>query len=375
MGNLADQLNNIGTTPPTPNLTHQDSAGGVRTTRVEGPHDSSSPTTLLEALGHDPSVLRFAAPPAVYVKLDEDGSTLWTTYRYVLDLVPVKTSLEPLIERVKAANVSKPANASGEHWFVFQAGDMQLGKVSRDGSTEQILERYMDSVQNAVAEYSHLKRHGIGGIQIAFAGDCIEGIVSQGGKNMWLTQETITEQTRILRRLMLHTVEAFAPLTDRLYMDTVNGNHDVSQRVLNTYPGDGWATECAIAVQDALKMNEAAYGHVEVRVPDKWEGSLTVPVGDTTVTLAHGHQWSRGKGMGWLKDQDFGRQAARGTQVLQHGHIHTWELETTRDIVRVASPTYDCGSDWFREVRGGDAKRGGLAYLLRSGEVSRMSLV
>ncbi|MFC9761665.1 hypothetical protein [Rhodococcus jostii] len=328
----------------------------------------------MEALGHDPSVWRFAAPPAVYVKLDEVSSRVFTTYRYKLEPVPQKLDMEALVTRVRAATVV-PEKSDGSHWFVFQAGDQQIGKRSRDGSTEQIVERYLDSVQKAAEEFGHLKRHGIAGIQISLPGDCLEGVVSQGGKNLWLTQETITEQTRILRRLMLHTVEAFAPLTDRVYLDVINGNHDESQRMMNTYPGDGWATECAIAVQDALKMNDAAYGHVEVRVPDKWSGSMTVPVGDTAVTVVHGHQWSRGKGMTWLRDQDFGHQAARGTQVLQHGHIHTWELETTREVTRVASPTYDCGSDWFREVRGGDAKRGGLAYLLRAGEVSRMSLV
>ena len=375
MGNLADQLNNIGTTPPTQNLTHQDSAGGVRTTRVEGEHDASTPEAIVRACGHDPSVLRHAAPPAVFVKLDELGNRLYTTYRYKLEPVAQKLDMEDLISRVRHTHPIPREKSDGAHWFVFQAGDQQIGKRSRDGSTEQIMERYFDSVQNAVDEYGHLKRHGIAGVQISFPGDCLEGVVSQGGKNLWLTQETITEQTRILRRAILATVEAFAPLTSSVKVDVVNGNHDQSGRDMNTYPGDGWATECAIAVQDALSMNQSAYGHVEVRVPDKWSGSMTVPVGDTVVTVVHGHQWSRGKGMVWLRDQDFGHQAARGTQVLQHGHIHTWELETTREVTRVASPTYDCGSDWFREIRGGDAKRGGLAYLLKSGEVSRMSLV
>jgi hypothetical protein len=299
---------------------------------------------------------------------------VYTTYRYKLEPVAQKLDIDALVARVKAADV-QPEKSDGAHWFVFQAGDQQIGKRSSTGSTEQIVERYLDSVQKAVEEFGHLKRHGIAGIQISLPGDCLEGVVSQGGKNMWLTQETITEQTRILRRLMLHTVEAFAPLTDRVYLDVINGNHDESQRMMNTYPGDGWATECAIAVQDALKMNAAAYGHVEVRVPDKWSASLTAPVGDTLVTVVHGHQWARNKGMEWLKGQDFGHQAARGTQVLQHGHLHTWEVETTREVTRVASPTYDCGSDWFRNARGGDSKRGGLAYLLKSGEVSRMSLV
>lgn len=365
MGKLAQLING----PQKP-------GGEPRTTLVEGPHDASNLMGILEACGHDPSQVRFAAPPSIYTRWKADGTQV-STYRYKLEPVPDVSDLDALFERARSVKPARRRSTTtvNPHWLVFQAGDTQLGKVSRDGSTEQILERYYESLDRAVSEFRDLKRHGIEGIQISMPGDCLEGVVSQGGRNVWLTQETITEQTRILRRLMLETVEAFAPLTDRVYLDVVNGNHDQAQRQWNTYPGDGWATECAIAVQDAMRLNSKAFGHVEVRVPDKWSGSLTVPVGDTQVTIAHGHQWSRGKGLDWLGKQDFGRQDARGTQILQHGHEHEWSLNTTRDVTRVCSPTYDCGSDWFRERQGGDSKRGGLVYLLRSGEVSRMSLV
>lgn len=373
MGKLAELLKTTQAAPHTPASLPEPE---THNSSIEGTHNNSDYNAILTTCGHNPDRVTFAAPPAVNTRWKLDGTQV-TSYRYKLIPKPAATSLEPLIERIKAQTLHKPANAglSNPHFLVFQAGDLQIGKRSRDGSTEQIVERYMQSVERIVEEYEDLKRHGIEGIQVSMPGDCLEGIVSQGGLNMWLTQETITEQTRIYRRLMLHTVEALAPLTDKLYLDVVGGNHDSATRQMNTYPGDNWATECAIAVKDALEMNPGAYGHVDVRVPDKWSGSMTVPVGSSVVTVVHGHQWARGKGMTWLRDQDFGHQDARGTQVLQHGHIHTWELETTREVTRVASPTYDCGSDWFREVRGGDSKRGGLAYLLREGEVSRMSLV
>lgn len=375
MGKLAELLKTTQAVPPSPAPLHVPEPE-THATSIEGAHNNSDYDAILTTCGHDPTQVTFAAPPAVNTRWKLDGTQV-TSYRYKLIPKPAATSLEPLIERIKAQTLHKPVTTgvSNPHFLVFQAGDLQIGKRSRDGSTEQIVERYMQSVERIVEEYEDLKRHGIEGIQVSMPGDCLEGIVSQGGMNMWLTQETITEQTRIFRRLMLHTVEAFAPLTDKLYLDVVNGNHDQSQRQQNTYPGDGWATECAISVKDALEMNSAAYGHVDVRVPDKWSGSMTVPVGSTMVTIVHGHQWARGKGMEWLKNQDFGRQDARGSQVLQHGHQHEWDLSTTRDVTRISSPTYDCGSDWFRGARGGDSRRGGLAYLMREGEVSRMSLV
>ena len=373
MGKLAELLKAT-QTPATPAQAVVEPE--THATSIEGPHNNSDYTAILAACGHDPAKVTFAAPPAVTTRWKLDGTQV-SSYRYKLIPKPEQTSLEPLIERVRSAALHKPvaASVSNPHFLVFQAGDLQIGKRSRDGSTEQIVERYLESVERIKDEYADLKRHGIEGIQVSMPGDCVEGIVSQGGMNMWLTQETITEQTRIYRRLMLHTVEQLAPLTDKMYLDVCGGNHDQATRQLNTYPGDNWATECAISVKDALEMNTGAYGHVEVRVPDKWSGSMTVPVGSTLVTVVHGHQWARGKGMEWLRNQDFGHQAARGTQVLQHGHQHEWDLSTTREVTRISSPTYDCGSDWYREKSGGDSKRGGLAYLLRDGEVSRMSLV
>ncbi|PTR30606.1 hypothetical protein C8K36_102458 [Rhodococcus sp. OK519] len=344
---------------------------GPQTTTIVGPHQPNTVEGILQACGLNPDTTTFLKPPAATRKIADDGTTVYTTYRYQPVDKPKPADLDKLTARTRP---HKQQGGKG-HWMVFQAGDQQIGKRSRDGSTEQIIERYYDSLQAAVDEHKHLKRHGIEGIQISMPGDCIEGVVSQGGKNAWLTQETITEQVRILRRLMLHTVDALAPLADKVYLDVVGGNHDEAQRQWNTYPGDNWATECALAVKDAMLLNPKAYSHVEVRTPDKWSGSLTVPVGDTTVTVVHGHQWSRGKGLDWLRGQDFGRQDARGTQILQHGHEHEWSLNTTRDVTRVCSPTYDCGSDWFRERAGGDGKRGGLVYLLKSGQVSRMSLV
>jgi len=216
---------------------------------------------------------------------------------------------------------------------------------------------------------------GIEGIQISVPGDCIEGVVSQNGKNLWLTQESITEQVRILRRLLMFSVESFAPLVDRVYLDVVGGNHDEAQRELNYYPGNNWATESAIAVGDALKMNTLAYGHVQVRIPEKWSGMMTVPVGDSVVTIAHGHQWRKNGAMQWWADQAVNMQPAGASQILQHGHWHQFQLGSNKHRTVIGSPTFDMGSDWLRNKCGATAKQGALAYLLSGGEISYLSLV
>lgn len=386
---------NQGDEPPkiTPVTEFDGSSGYIQTTWMP----SETPPVhreILEKFGYDPERVRIVDQPLIkrwefgytteelvdngagkLVKVRTGSETKWlASYRFKIEPVGAAsfTDIEAIVLRARAEK--RPT--TGAHWMVFQAGDQQLGKRSRDGSTEEIVDRYIRSVEAAAEEFKELRRFGVEGIQISLPGDCLEGVVSQKSANMWLTQETIAEQTRILRRLLMYTVEQFAPLANQVYLDTVNGNHDQSQRMQNTYPGDGWATECAISVSDALKLNPSAFSHVEVRVPDKWSGNMTVPVGDTVVTVVHGHQWSRSIGpMKWWADQAVNNQPAGGAQLLQHGHWHEFQTRSNAHRIAIGSPTFDCGSDWYREKTGATSKRGGLVYLLRSGEVSRLTLV
>lgn len=382
-------------TPFAPSRVEFDGGRGYVEAIVEGTKPRDISPILRDCLisaGHDPDKVRIGAKlkeshwqqrarkrvwsdqHRAYIQHHEFETVWLHCYKFetFLDDAPA----DDLDALVRAARNLRPPYVQGGYWVVFQAGDQQLGKQSSGGGTEQIVNRYLGSVEAAVREIKQLKRFGIEGIQISMPGDCIEGGVSQNGKNLGtLTAETVPEQTRILRRLMFETVQTFAPLANQVYLDAVNGNHDQAQRQINTYPGDGWATECAIAVDERLRDNPASFGHVTVRVPDKWRGCMTVPVGDTIVTVVHGHQWRRNGGMKWWAEQALGMLPAGAAQVMQHGHTHTWEVETTADRTRVESPTFDCGSDWYQETHGGTSRRGGLVYLLRSGEVSRMTLV
>lgn len=373
MGKLAELLNQP-TAREVESSTTFDGEGNYSQARVLE-KQPSTPREILETFGHDPKLFTLDGPARVSHRELVDGRTV-STYSYRLLPLPVPVDIDDLAARVEKAPKHLEKLYRGDSWFVYQAGDLQIGKRSRDGSTEEIVTFFMESVERAVAEFARLDDDfGTAGVMLSFPGDCLEGNVSQNGKNFWLTEQTVPEQTRIFRRLMLHAVEAFAPLTSKVLVTAVNGNHDQAQRDQNTFPGDGWATECAIALDDALKMNPDAYGHVEVRVPNKWEGHLTLEVGDSVVTVVHGHQWRRNQGMNWWSEQAFNKQQPAFAGVLQHGHIHTYEVETTRDRTRVSSPTFDNGSDWFRETHGGDSKRGGLVYLLAANEVSRLTLV
>lgn len=349
--------------------------------------------TLLREFGYNPDVVRIVGHPRTsrwqqrarkrewsdrhraYIQTDEFETVWLAAYRFHIASVDSDATAPNVEAAIKRARIERRPG-TGPHWFVFQAGDLQIGKRSRDGSTEQIIERYVQSVEGARSEFAALKRHGIDGIQICMPGDCIEGNQSQKSQNLWLTQETITEQVIIFQRLIMLTIEAFAPLAERVFVDVVGGNHDEAQRIQNTYPGNNWATTAATLVSDGLKHNPLAFGHVEVRVPPKWQGHMTVPVGDTVVTVIHGHQWRRReRAMTWWAEQAVHNQPPGGAQVLQAGHYHTWALEGHATKTVIYSPTFDCGSDWYREEHGAESRRGALTYLLQGGDISRMSVV
>jgi predicted phosphodiesterase len=383
---LDDRLEELKSYPQADEVKYQprtefDGVTGYLQTGVlkEAPTDYSE---LLSQFGYNPDVVQIVGHPRISkwqqrsrIRGTSDYETTWlTAFKFQIAAkgsASSATDIDAIAKRAK----KEPKPGTGPHWLVFQAGDLQIGKRSRDGSTEQIVQRYFQSLESTVAEFKTLKKYGIEGIQISMPGDMCEGNQSQAGRNLWLTQETITEQGRILRRLMMATVETFAPLVDQVLLTVVNGNHDEAQRQQSTYPGDGWATESAIAVSEALTLNPTAYGHVTVQVPEKWSGSMTIPVGNTIVTIVHGHQWRTGQAFKWWSDQAMNLQPAGAAQILQHGHYHTWQIETTEHKTRIQSSTFDCGSDWYRDKRGATNRRGALVYLLNAGEVSRMSLL
>jgi predicted phosphodiesterase len=377
--------------PYQPRVEFDGGRGVFDTGQIEGDAPADFGPIFRECLtgaGHDPDAVRIGRQLKEshwqqsrglrdeFGRKTGEHETVWL-HAYKFEVLRDGTPSADLEAIVKRARVQRRA-ATGQHWLVFQAGDQQIGKRARDGSLEETLERYVQSLDTAVAELRQLRRsHGIAGVQISMPGDCIEGGVSQHGKNMgYLTTLTVPEQVTVLQRLMLHTVEQFAPLAEQVMLDVVNGNHDQAQRQINTYPGDGWATQAATSIDTALKQNLLAYGHVTIRIPDRWSGSMTVPVGDTAVCVLHGHQWKTWhRALAWLSEQAVHNQPAGAADVVQYGHYHTHRVESHATKTLIGSPTFDCGSDHYRERHGAESRRGGLVYLLKGGEISRMTLV
>ncbi|AXN53682.1 exonuclease [Gordonia phage Ronaldo] len=363
MGKLADALRSNGTQTHPRRYSH----------RLRIPNYPKDVRGYLEFFGHNPDETVLDGPMTIRHSELSSGDVV-TTVSYKLFDSPQPIDLDEMASLLRKPYADP---ALGDWAFVFQASDLQIGKIASGGSTPNILEKYWESVQLAVERFYELQELGysIGTIQLSFPGDCMEGVVSQGGKNIWLTQQTITEQNRIFRRLLIETVNYFAGLANTLYLDVVNGNHDESTRTYNSYPGDGWATECALAVSDALSL--AGIENVYVRVPDQWQSHMTVPVGNSNVVVAHGHQWPIGKAMEWWKEQVFGNNGPESAYVLQNGHWHTPLIKFEGARTQIQSATFDGGSDWYRDKHGTAAnqRRGALTYLLKDNVPQQITLV
>jgi predicted phosphodiesterase len=305
----------------------------------------------------------------------EDATTTGSWfYKFAVEPILATANFDDLMKLINRRKA--PTNvATGPGVFHQVMGDLQIGKIDGDG-TNGIVEYFIRSIDRGAKEFKRLRRtRSLGIVSLPLLGDCGEGNQSQGGRNMWRTELTVTEQYRVFRRLLLYAVDAYAPLVEQIEVSVVNGNHDEAQRFQNTRADDGHATEAAIAFADQLAMNPAGYGHVKVFVPNKDESYITREIGSSTITMAHGNQWPRGKSMTWWSRQSFNWEAPGAASLLFHGHEHEMSMQSNESRVAICVPPFESESTWWRHRTGDRAKRGSIVLTTSGGEFSDFSLV
>lgn len=282
-------------------------------------------------------------------------------------------SRQSVEELLAVLGKKRPAPTPGDgdgFMYVVPAGDTQLGKPDGDG-TAGTVERFGDKTEMAVRRLKELRKMGrpISGVMLPWLGDCIEGLVSQGGAlaGAGRLDLTMTEQLRVYRRLMLHQIQQFAPLSDRIIVPVVPGNHDEVQRVgkvVRRYD-DSWAVEGAVAVADALKL-ASGYEHVSFVFPARDELTITLDVAGTVVGFAHGHQFGRDP-VKWWAGQAHGMQPIGSATLLLGAHLHHLRVEQGGAKTFIQIPALDGGSTWWRHKTGQDAPAGMISMLVGRG--------
>lgn len=285
--------------------------------------------------------------------------------------VESRKSVEELLGVIGRKRPKKPPESSGKGFvYCVPAGDLQLGKPDGDG-TEGTIDRFLTKTDLAVARFKELKKMGrpIDSIMLPWMGDCIEGLVSQGGAlaAAGRLDLTLTEQLRVYRRLMLHQIQTFAPLANKIVVPVVPGNHDEVQRVghVQRRYDDSWAIEGAVAVADALKLTPG-YEHVSFVFPGFDELTITLDVAGTPVGFAHGHQFGRDP-VKWWSSQAHGMQDIGSSTLLLGAHLHHLRIEQGGAKTFIQIPALDGGSTWWKHKTGQDSSAGMMSLLIGHG--------
>lgn len=347
--------------------------GYIQTPLIESSDLISNFSDILRDMGLDPDEFIVVGKARVSKwQQSEDGKYL-SSYRVniekkstldeqISDILPAIQTYEPKVPDPKETQ---------DHAFVFVAGDLQLGKSDADG-TEGIVTRYRESLQKAVDKLNSLD-HMVSEVLISWVGDCIEGMVSQGGRNARRTELTTTQQVRLLRKLMTETVLAFSSLSPKITVVSVPGNHDEAQRQpVSTDPSDSWAVDALVSVSEAFKLAGDKYDHIKFEVVPFDEMTLTVEVAGTKIGHAHGHQWSRGKHFDWWSGQHWGGHEVGYADILLAGHFHTglYEQENKKYFIRV--PSMEEESTYFRHRTGKIGNPSAVTFLTKNAIIKFM---
>lgn len=293
------------------------------------------------------------------------------------DRMPV-LPLDELLPPVKG-HQPKPRRSEGEYGAIVALGDMQFGKVDGDGVVGT-LERTINCLNNAADRIEQLKQHyDIGHVHVAWLGDHIEGFVSQGGNNAWRTPLSLNEQIRLTRRVMLHALLTLSDSADTVSMAAVPGNHGEAVRFGSkgvTRYDDSHDTESLIAVADAARLNEQAFGHVQFYVPDTDELTVMVDVAGTKVAHAHGHQWKPNQHFTWWKGQAFNTASnMHGADLLLAGHTHHEFTDSDGYRTFVQVPALESESTWYRHMKGTTGAPGIVLAITRNGLTDHKEII
>ena len=276
--------------------------------------------------------------------------------------------LEKEIKRWRPGKGLKPT--TGDLTALYCSGDTQWGKDAGDGTAGTVA-RVLNGISESVARHKELKGRGIGQIALPQLGDCIEGVVSQGGKIAGRIDLPLTSQIRLGRRMLLEWVKAFAPLTESLIIPVVPGNHDESHRQLITDPMDSWQIEIVQQVLDICKENPAL-AHIQGRFAERDHSTLAVNLSGVIVGFAHGHQ-ARDIPK-WLAGQSLGRTEIGASEILITAHYHHYRAQQVGPNLWIQIPSMDGGSSWFRDRQGLESPPGIVSLVVGEGYDPRRDL-
>jgi hypothetical protein len=275
------------------------------------------------------------------------------------------TDLVALLQQKRGSRPRQTRCAAGSPGvFVHAGGDYQLGKTDGDG-VEGTVNRFMDALDYGRERLSQLRRdHDINTVVLPHLGDCIEGYVSQGGRNATRTAYATSEQVDLLIHLLCEQVAHYAPLADKLVVPIIPGNHDEEARNPDGLEHHSWSTFAAKQLRRTLSMAGDRYEHVRIVTPAAGELTLTLDLGGVRTLMGHGHYHGPGKAHDWWQGQSHGLQlAGDATLYLEAHHHHLW-LQQLGAKTALGIPALEGESRWWRHRKGQQSPPGMVTMLV-----------
>ena len=295
-----------------------------------------------------------------------------TRRRYVVE--PTRAAAVDVDELLAAIPPKRavPKSVQAVHaWaYVHAISDWQVGKTAYGLGSDHTVQRILDGLDASLARLkAEAKRRPIRTVVLASLGDLCEGTTSQAGAVHLTADLGLTEQLRVIRRLLLEHVKAFAGVAEHVVVPTAPGNHDQAHRLMGLAApaNDSFAVDASMQVADALHL-AGGYDHVKIVTPDVDDLTVTIEAEGTIIGCAHGHQF-RGpdKAQDWWAKQGHARHRIGQAHLLLSGHWHHFRVSDDSGRVHIGCPTVDPGSPWFDQRHGGGPQHGVLTLLTRDG--------
>lgn len=264
---------------------------------------------------------------------------------------------------------SQNASQSVERALVVCLADWQAGK-SDHGGVEALLERLWALKDAVPARVKALRKAGtpVDAIYVIGMGDMIEGCDGHYEMQTFSVELDRRQQVRLVRRMLVEMLTAWAALTPRMVVGCVPGNHGENRRGSKAYSTFEDNDDLAVfeQTQEILAANPDAFGHVSWVLPDG-DMTITLDVAGTAVAFAHGHQARGGNGpqgrlRTWWRAKMAAQHPVGDAAILVSAHYH--HLQVVQDGPRtwMQCPANDGGSRWFEEQGGPTTVCGTLTF-------------
>lgn len=273
--------------------------------------------------------------------------------------------IEELKQQLRQPASRSTGPSGGQDGFILVASDWQVGK-GIGGGTEKIIERWLTGVELAKNNIADLRRRGyrLPTFALLATGDLHEQVCGFYAGQQFQVDLNKRDQSKVVRRMLLHAVEELAPLCDELILAAVGGNHgQASRQDYKNVTDDADNDDVAVfeVVEEVVKGRDG-FDHVRFEIPNE-RLDICVDVAGVPVGLAHGHQFSgagipQAKALNWWKGQALGLQSWNVARIGLTSHFHHFSCVVHGLRTHIQTPTIDGGSDYYRDAQGMESPPG-----------------